>query len=111
MAVGYESQQFRGQPVAEQVQSLGLSGHFHSGDIRRFAEADNTGHILGAGTLAPLLAAAGEQRVNPGALSDVEGSGTLGPVELVAGSRQHVGVQVVDVDRQVADRLDGIDMK
>jgi len=74
----------------------------------RRPEADDAGKVLGAGAPAPLLPAAVDEVCDFCSVPDVEGADALGAVELVAREGEEVDVVLIDVEFEVADRLDGV---
>ena len=48
---------------------------------------------------------------NANAFADEEGADALGTVELVPGKGEKIDIEIADVERDVADRLNGIRMK
>ena len=68
----------------------------------------DVGHVLGPGAPAVLVPAAVDQRIEPRARAHVECADPLRGVELVAGDRQQVDAERLDVERQLAHRLRGV---
>ena len=64
------------------------------------AEPDDARHVQRAGPHAALLAAADDERLELGALADVERAAALRAVHLVARERQQIDVHRADVDRE-----------
>jgi len=77
---------------------------------RRLAKADYLRHVLGAGPQAVLLVGAEQNRFDGSAVSHVERTDALGSIELVAGERQQVDAERIDVERDLAGRLGRVGM-
>ena len=82
--------------------------HVVAGILQSSSHAADTGNILRTSPLAPLLGTAFNQVLNGEALADIQGAYALGAVELVAGQAKHVDVLFLDVDVQMAHRLNRI---
>src|SRR5208282_6045252 len=99
------------EAVAESAQSNGLFFHFLLAELACFAEANDAGHVEGAGTHAALVAAA----VNDGgelhtgvAAANIQRANALGAVNLVAANGQQVDVVFLYVDRNLANGLHAV---
>ena len=97
-----------GQPVAQASRRGRTSGSCSRGQRHGHAEADDAGHVLGAGAQAALVAAAVQDGLQARAALHVERADALGAVELVAGEAEHVDAELGDVDRQRPDGLHGV---
>ena len=73
--------------------------------FQRDGKTHNPRDIFRAGAAVPLLRAAVDQVRQGDPFADIERADALRGVKLVAGKREHVDVFVLDVDRDVADRL------
>src|SRR3989442_5750481 len=68
-------------------------------------------HVLGARAPPPLVLAAVLDRDHAGALADVEAGDALRAVDLMARERQRVDPEGVDVERNLAKGLHGVDVE
>ena len=73
-------------------------------------ESDNSGDILGAGTAAPFLTAAAEQRLDLDAVADDQGADALWSPQLVCRQGDQIGAEIGDIDVDLACGLYGIAM-
>ena len=69
------------------------------------AEADREQRAFGAGAPPAFVARAVDQRLEPHAAAHVQRTDALGGIELVAGDRQQIDAELVDVGGDLADRL------
>jgi len=99
------------QPIAKRRQPPALFRHLARRDARRHSHSDDAGDVFGPGAAAAFLASAGQDRHHPQAAPNPERTDALGPVELVRRHRQHVHAERLDVDRDLAGRLDRIRVK
>ena len=76
-----------------------------------FAQANDGGNIFRAGAEAPLLSAAGELRLQPDALADIDGAHALGGVDLMAGEGKHINVHGLHIDGHMTVGLNGVGME
>ena len=95
--------------LAGQLAGVGdLLFHVQALETGGFAQTHDGGNVLGAGTAALFLTAAGDQLVQQDALADIDGAHALGGVDLVAGNGQNIDVHGLDVHRHMAVSLDGV---
>ncbi len=73
--------------------------------------ADDSSNILCTCTLAALLGAALDQRGNQQSLACIECANTLRSMELVSSERKHVAADILYVNRNMTDSLDGVSME
>ncbi len=78
------------------------------GHLEGLAHTGDAGHVLGAGAVAGLLAAAVDEVLGPDALAAVECTHTLGAVELVGAHGQHIHAQLLHIHRDGTHSLNGI---
>src|SRR5208282_3514810 len=96
---------------AQFVQVARLFGQFARRYFARRAEADDSGDVQRARTHSALMAAAIDNRRQPDARAFgayVQRADSLGSVNLVPAHRQQVDSVLVDVDWNLADRLDRV---
>ena len=79
--------------------------------FRRAAEADDAGHVLGAGAPPAFLPAAAQQRRELHAAAHIQRADALGRMQLVSGQRQHVDAGRLHVDGEFPDRLHRVGVK
>ena len=87
--------------VNDVITQLFLVGHplvqMGDGHFQGLAHTGDTGHVLGAGAVAGLLAAAVDQVLGPDALAAVQCAHALGAIELVGAHGQHIHAQLLDI--------------
>ena len=76
--------------------------------LERDAERHDAGHVLGAGPALPFLAAAVNQGDQGRVAPDIEHAHALGRIDLVAGQREQVDPEPVDVQVEKARGLNGV---
>ena len=82
------------------------------GRRHRRAEAGDSSDILGSGAMAPLLAAAAQQRLDAlDALGGDQRANALGTADLVRRQRHKIGSQFLDIKWYFSKRLDRVDMQ
>ena len=86
---------------AERVAALERAQHH--------AQRGDAGHVLGAGTLARLLAAAHDQRRERGAGAHVQHADAFGRIQFMPGERRVIDAGYRQIERQLAQRLYAID--
>ena len=95
--------------VNDVITQLFLVGHplvqMGDGHFQGLAHTGDTGHVLGAGAVAGLLAAAVDQVLGPDALAAVQCAHALGAIELVGAHGQHIHAQLLDIHRNGANGL------
>ena len=95
--------------VNDVITQLFLVGHplvqMGDGHFQSLAHTGDTGHVLGAGAVAGLLAAAVDQVLGPDALAAVQCAHALGAIELVGAHGQHIHTQLLDIHRNGANGL------
>ncbi len=96
------------QLIAQATQLLNALRQIPLGHLRGDAHAGDGGDILRAGAAAVLLPAAFEQRQDAHALAHKQRGGSLRPVELIRGQAQRIDAERSDINRDVADRSDGV---
>ena len=79
--------------------------HRFRGEARRFAEPDEAGNVLGAGTQAPFLPSATNDGREPDAVSNDERPDPLRTVDLVRGKGEEVDRKSSKVERDLSRRL------
>ena len=99
------------QPVAQHGDARRLALHVPPADLHRLAEAHDPGDVLGASPPPPLVLAAVLHGDHLRALADEQSGHALGTVDLVTGERQEVDAEGVEVDRDLAEGLDGVHVK
>ena len=107
---GHDAPSLRLQLVAERGE-LGGPLRFRRGELRRNAEADDAGDILGPCPPPPLLAAALDQGLDRNALTKHKSADTLWSADLVRRKRHHVGAKRAEFQRQPASNLNRIAMQ
>ena len=96
------------QAVPELRDILGVLLHLRADLLQSRGHGADAGHILGACALSALLCAALDEVRDRNALSHIEESHALRPMELMGGGGQHVDVVVRHIDREVSDGLDRV---
>ena len=98
-----------GQPVAQASEPSRLArGQALAGQVCCLAEGDRDGDALGPCAQAAFLTTAADKGMQGDAVSDVESGDALGRAHLVPDDGEQVDAEVVDVDRDLADRLRGV---
>ena len=92
----------QGGGVADEVRTFILR------EVEGGAQAHDARDVLRTGAAVTLLPAAGLLREEGGAAPQVEEAGALGPAELVRGEAEQVDIQGLDVEWELAGRLDGV---
>lgn len=82
--------------------------HTAHGQLARPAESHDARDVLRSGSEASLVASAMYQRGDLDSFSHVEGAHAFRPVHLVARQREEVDAQLLHIDRQLAERLNGV---
>ena len=77
---------------------------------RRCAEPDDRGDVLHPRPPGPLLVATHDEGLEPQAATHEERPDPRRPAELVRGDRDEVGAELVEVDREMADRGHRVDV-
>src|SRR2546427_87320 len=103
--IGYAREHAVDDPIAQRRLPRGLTSAPFGRDAHRDAKSDDPRDVLGAGSPALLLPAAGLHRRHPCALADVQRTDALWPVELVRVQRDEVDGDLAHVELERADAL------
>src|SRR6266516_228373 len=102
------------EAIAQRTQPRTFLRHLFLCDFAGLAETNDTGHVQGAGTHAALVTTA----INDGgklhariAAADVQSADPLGSINLVSTDGQQIDIVLLDVDRNLAHRLDAVHSK
>ena len=109
-SLGHKPQSLRLKLIAKRGK-LGGPLRFRRGELRRNAEADDAGDILSPRPPPPLLAAALDQGLDRGTLTEQESADSLWTADLVRRKRHHVGAKRAEFQRQPASDLNRIAMQ
>ena len=96
------------QAVAQCQYPFGFDAHVARADLHGLAEAHDARHVLGARAAPPLVLAAVLDGDHLGSAANVERRHALGPVDLVRGARQKVDPPALEINGNLAERLDGV---
>ena len=97
--------------VAEGGELHRLVRHPEPREFAGLGKTDDVGNVLRARTAGALLMSAQHERLQLGALADVEDADALRRVELVSAHRQHVDGNLLHVHRNLARDLHGVRME
>ena len=100
------------EAIPELREPLALTGELGRGHRTRGAESHDAGDVQRAAAKAALLPATGHGRAHPllDAARDEQRADALRPVQLVGAEGRQVHAQRVNVQRQLAERLDRVGM-
>src|SRR5450759_3393278 len=96
------------EPIADLADMLVVAVEVARRDLHRLAQPGDAGDVLGAGATVPLVATAGDHRLDPGAHPGVEAADPFGAVNLVGRDTEQVDSEVIDSHRDFAESLDGV---
>lgn len=99
------------QPVPQFANARVLVVHVASGQLAGFAQRNDGGHVFRSPAAPAFLVPADQKGRKLGALADVEHADSLGGVEFVAGQREEIHFQRLQVDGHFAHGLHGIGVK
>src|SRR5262249_47449517 len=100
------------EPLAQAEETRAFFSHLARRDLAGGTEAHDAGHVQGSRAKATLVSAAIHLRLEANARRSrayVEGAHALGTVDLVRGDGEEIHARATDVDRQLAERLGGVD--
>src|SRR5260370_28301687 len=100
--------------TAQREQTQSLIWHYLAGDFARRAKPDDSGYVKRPGAHPALMAAAVHLRRDSHAWSlraNIKCADSLRPVNLVRADRREVDPRLLDVDRNLANRLNGVAME
>lgn len=99
------------EAVSEFGEALSLFVKRLFGDAGGFAEGDDCGDRLGSRAAAAFVVGSGEDRLQRASLAHVEGTDSFRSVHLVAGQREEIDAELIDVDGDFGSGLSGIRME
>ena len=109
--MGYPVEKTVLELIAERAQALGVVRERVPSDLSGFAEADDAGNILRAGTNATLVMTAVKELLQARAATDVKRANALGGIKFVAGQRKQIELELIHVDGNFPRRLHRIAME
>ncbi len=98
------------QPVPQGIQAVQVDGHVAEGDFTGLPETHDGRDVLRPRPALPLLATAELDGMEGRSVADIEDPDSLGRVDLVAGDGEKVHGQILDVEGDLPDGLDGVGM-